>query len=124
MAAIAKMVGVSPRRVLIVEDEVLIAMVLEDILGMLGHIVVATPATYAEAEAAIAAGGFDLAVLDVNLGHDPVFPLADRLCAAGTTIVFATGSHPDSLPDRFRDTTVLEKPYAFQAVEAVLGSLA
>lgn len=124
MAATAKLVGLSPRRVLVVEDEVLIAMVLEDILDMLGHVVVASSASYADASAAIDAGGFDLAVLDVNLGADPVFPLADRLKAVGTTIVFATGSHPDTLPERFRDAAVLEKPYAFQAVEAALKNLA
>ncbi len=124
MAAIAKLASAPPRRVLVVEDEVLIAMVLEDILDLLGHVVVASPATYAEASAAIDAGGFDLAVLDVNLGDEPIFPLADRLTAAGTTIVFATGSHPDSLPERFHGVAVLEKPYAFQAVEAALENLA
>lgn len=110
----------TPRRILVVEDEALIAMVLEDMLDMLGHVVVATPSTYAEAETAIAAGGFDLAVLDVNLGNDPIFPLADRLASTSTPIIFATGSHRDSLPDRFRGMAVLEKPYAVQAVEAAL----
>lgn len=118
--AIAPLPVTVGRHILIVEDEVLISMVLEDILDMLGHSVVATAATFADAERAIAGGGFDLAVLDVNLGHDPVYPLADALVAAGTDIIFATGSHPDSLPDRFRDCTVLEKPYAFQAVESAL----
>jgi len=112
-----------PRRVLIVEDEVLIAMVLEDILDMLGHVVVRTAGSYADADIAIAEGGFDLAVLDVNLGQQPVYPLADRLKAAGTDIIFATGSHPDSLPERFRADAVLEKPYAFQAVETALARL-
>lgn len=112
------------RRVLIVEDEILIAMVLEDVLDMLGHTVVGSPSTYAEAESAIAAGGFDLAILDVNLGNDPVFPLADKLREAGTAIIFATGSHRDSLPPRFAGAPVLEKPYAVQAVETALGELA
>ncbi len=108
------------RRVLIVEDEVLIAMVLEDMLDMLGHIVVSTPSTYAEAEVAIETGGFDTAILDVNLGRQPVFPLAERLRAAGVPIIFATGSHRDTLPPRFAECGVLEKPYAYAAVEALL----
>nr|WP_295664088.1 response regulator [Polymorphobacter sp.] len=116
--------AIVPRRVLIVEDEILIAMVLEDVLEMLGHTVVGSPSTYAEAESAIAAGGFDLAILDVNLGNDPVFPLADKLRCAGTAIIFATGSHPDSLPVQFAGVPVLEKPYAVQAVETALGELA
>lgn len=111
------------RRVLIVEDEVLIAMVLEDALDMLGHVVVGSAASYAETETAIAAGGFDLAILDVHLGSDPVFPLADRLVAAGTSVIFATGSHRDSLPARFDGMAVLEKPYAIAAVEAALAKV-
>lgn len=118
--ATAPLPTTSGRHVLIVEDEVLISMVLEDILDLLGHRVTGTAATYADAERAVAAGGFDLAVLDVNIGAEPVFPLADTLTAAGIDIIFATGSHPDSLPERFRGVAVLEKPYAFQAVETVL----
>ena len=111
-------------RVLIVEDEVLIGMVLEDMLDMLGHGVSANCATLDEAMRAVDAGGFDLAIIDVNIGADPVFPLADRLLAAGTPLVFATGSSSESLPDRYRGLPVLEKPYAFDAVEQVLGQLA
>ncbi|MGI4880014.1 MAG: response regulator [Janthinobacterium lividum] len=123
LEAMANTGAAQRRRILIVEDEVLIAMVLEDILDMIGHDVVGTAVSYADAEVAIAAGGFDLAVLDVNLGAEPVYPLADRIAALGTDIIFATGSHPDSLPQRFRGSAVLEKPYAFQAVEAALGKL-
>lgn len=115
------------RRVLIVEDEVLIGMVLEDILDMLDCVVVGNVATLADAEAridALGSDGFDCAVLDVNLGADPVFPVADRIAALGKPIVFATGSHPDSLPDRFAACPVLEKPYAVAAVEAALEQLA
>lgn len=118
--ATAPLPTTSGRRVLIVEDEVLISMVLEDILDMLGHSVTGTAATFADAQRAVSTGGFDLAVLDVNLGSDPVFPIADALTAAGVDVIFATGSHPDSLPERFRSVAVLEKPYAFQAVETVL----
>ncbi len=76
-------------------------MVLEDMLDMLGHTVVATPGDFAEAEAAIAAGGFDLVIADVNLGADPVYPLADQVVAAGVPLILATGSHRDTLPPRF-----------------------
>lgn len=124
VAASAQKTLASSRRVLVVEDEVLIAMVLEDMLDILGHTVVASPASFAEALGAIGAGGFDLAILDVNLGDNPVFPLADQLRAAGTAVIFATGSHRDSLPDRFVDALVIEKPYTFQAVEAAMRQLA
>lgn len=111
------------RRVMIVEDDALIAMVLEDMLDVLGYTVVSSASTYAEADAAIAAGGFDVAILDVNLGREPVFPLAARLQAAGTSIIFATGSHRDSLPPIFSTVPVIEKPYAVQAVEAALSKV-
>lgn len=113
-------------RILIVEDEVLIGMVLEDILDLLGHTVVGNVASVDEATACLdtLGGGFDCAILDVNLGTDPVFPIADRIAAAGKRIVFATGSHPDSLPERFAADPVLEKPYATAAVEAALEDLA
>jgi len=115
------------RRVLIVEDEVLIGLVLEDILDMLGFAVAGNAASFDEATVTVDAlgpTGFDVAILDVNLGAEPVYPLADRILAMGVPIIFATGSHPDSLPERFAGCTVLEKPYAFSAVEASLSPLA
>ena len=111
------------QRVLVVEDEVLIAMVLEDILDLLGCIVVGSATSLAEAHGFADAGGFEVAVLDVNLGSDPVYPLADRLRADGIAVVFATGSHRDSLPERFAACPVMEKPYAFSAVETALAAL-
>lgn len=114
------------RRVLIVEDEVLIGMVLEDILDMLGCTIVGNAVSLDEGSTlvdSLGAGGFDVAILDVHLGAEPVYPLADRIVAHGVPIIFATGSHPDTLPDRFAGCGVLEKPYAFAAVETALDAL-
>ena len=107
-------------RVLVVEDEVLIGMVLEDILDMLGCVVAGTAATMDEARRLVDADGFDVAILDVNIGSDPIYPLADIIRARAVPIIFATGSLPDSLPERFRDCPVLEKPYVYAGVEAAL----
>lgn len=120
----AALAATSVRRVLVIEDEVLIAMVLEDMLDVIGHVVVATASSFAEAEAAIAAGGFDLVVADVNLGADPIYPLADRVVAAGIPLILATGSHRDTLPPRFAGVPVLEKPYALAATAAALEKIA
>ncbi len=122
-AAMAVATTSPARRVLVVEDEVLIAMVLEDMLGILGYIVVGTSSSYDEAEAAIAAGGFDLVIADVNLGAQPIYPLADRVLAAGVSLILATGSHRDSLPERFADVPLLAKPYALPAIEDVVGKI-
>jgi len=111
------------QRVLIVEDEVLIGLVLEDILEMLGC-AVAGSAESLDTAAALLDGlgrdGFDIAILDVHIGGDPVYPLADRIAALGKRIIFATGSHRDTLPERFAGCGVLEKPYAFAAVETLM----
>lgn len=115
--------AIERRRVLIVEDEVLIALVLEDVLDLIGYEVAGSAATYAEAEALIEAGGFDLAILDVNLGSDPIFPLADRLAARGTPFLFATGSVPGSLPDRFAGVGVIEKPYVAATVQQAIAAM-
>lgn len=113
----------APQRVLIVEDEVLVGMVLEDMLDMLGHKVIANCASLADAEGAVSTGDYDLAIVDVHVGGDPVFPLADAISAAGKPLIFATGSSSGSLPERFRMAIVLEKPYAFAAVEAAVAAL-
>ncbi len=108
-------------RVLVVEDEVLIGMVLEDILDMLGCTLAGMAATMDEAWALAKDSEFDVAILDVNVGADPVFPLADAILERGIPIIFATGSLPDSLPERFGACPVLEKPYVFAGVEAVIA---
>ncbi len=112
-----------PQRVFIVEDEVLVGMVLEDMLDMLGHKVVANCANLPDADGIVSAGDYDLAIIDVHVGGDPVFPLADRILAAGKPLIFATGSSSGSLPERFRNERVLEKPYALTAVEAAVAAL-
>lgn len=109
------------RRVLVVEDEELISLVLQDMLEMLGYSVAGVAASLAEAVPLVDAGGFEIAVLDVNLGADEVYPLADRIAAAGAALVFATGTGAGALPDRFRQHTLLPKPYAMAAVERALA---
>ena len=108
------------RSLLIVEDEPLIAMMLEDFLDALGHRVVATAETLDQADAAVAAGGFDLAILDVNLKGENVWPVATRLSENGIPFVLATGGHVDPPPAQFRDCPLLEKPYTLERVSRVI----
>lgn len=123
MTAAAALASAPPaRRVLIVEDEVLIGLVLEDMLELMGHTVVGNVASLDEAEPILDAG-FDLAILDVHIGGEPVFPLADRVAATGASVLFSTGSSGDSLPERFRNWPLLAKPYSFDAVAAALAAV-
>ena len=107
--------------ILIVEDEPLIAMMLEDFLESLGHQVVATVDCIADAVPKIDSGGFDVAILDVHLrGGDIAWPLADRLVERGIPFVLATGGHIDPPPARHADAPVLSKPYTIDAIEPAL----
>jgi CheY-like chemotaxis protein len=109
------------RSILIVEDEPLIAMMLEDFLETLGHKVVASCDNVDEALDHVAAGGFEVAILDVSLKDGrKVWPVADRLVAAGTPFVLATGGHVEPPPAAHAGAPVLAKPYTIDAIEPAL----
>ena len=108
------------RSILIVEDEPLIAMMLEDFLVELGHEVVASCETVEAALGRCEQGGFDVAILDVSLADGKVWPVADRLAAAGTPFVLATGGHVDPPPPEHAGAPVLAKPYTIDAIEPAL----
>jgi CheY-like chemotaxis protein len=81
----------SAKRILVVEDELMIRMLLEDMLGELGYTVAAEAARIEEALEAAKNADFDIAILDVNLNGQPISPVADALVARGMPFVFATG---------------------------------
>ncbi len=114
----------SPSRILVVEDEPLIAMMLEDFLDMLGKSVAGTADTVVAALAAIDAGGIDAAILDVHLrGGEHSWPVADRLAAAGIPFVLATGGSGDMIESTHRSRPVLSKPFTMDGVEQALDAL-
>jgi DNA-binding response OmpR family regulator len=108
------------RSILIVEDEPLIAMMLEDFLETLGHKVVASCDNVDAALDHVAAGGFEVAILDVSLKDGQVWPVADRLAEAGTPFVLATGGHVDPPPAEHAGAPVLAKPYTIDAIGPAL----
>ena len=99
------------KRILVVEDELMIRMLLEDMLGELGYTVTAEAARIDEALEAAKTADFDLAILDVNLDGQPVLPVADVLVARGMPFVFATGYGERGLPESYRDRPTLKKPF-------------
>ncbi len=110
------------RSILIVEDEPLIAMMLEDFLETLGHDVVGTCDSVEQAIAKVEAGGFDLAIIDVQLKDgQQVWPLADRLAEQGTPFIIATGGHVEPPPEEHADAPILSKPYTIEAIEPALA---
>jgi CheY-like chemotaxis protein len=108
------------KRVLVVEDELMIRMLLEDMLGELGYTVAAEAGRIDEALEATKNADFDLAILDVNLDGQPISPVADALAARGTPFVFATGYGERGLPEPYRDRPTLKKPFQIEGLKHML----
>ncbi len=114
----------APQRILVVEDEPLIAMMIEDFLDMLGKDHAGTADSVASAMEIVGAGGVDAAILDVNLsGGEQSWPIADALAAQGVPFILATGGSGDTVVDAHRDRPVLAKPFTMDAVEQALAAL-
>lgn len=112
------------KRILIVEDEPLIAMMLEDFLDALDHQVAGVADNVATALELIAQNGCDGAILDVNLrAGEQSWPIADRLAEAGIPFVIATGGGDDSIAEAHRARPVLSKPFTMDSVEKALAGL-
>ncbi|HKR16209.1 response regulator [Rhizorhapis sp.] len=105
-------------RLFVVEDEALVAMLLEQMLEDLGCEVVSLAGTVGQAldQVERVAQKVDAAILDVNLGGERVYPVAEALAAHDVPFLFATGYGPSGLEDRYPEHMVLSKPY----VEATL----
>ncbi len=110
----------SGKRVLVVEDEMLVAMQIEDMLSDLGCTSITSAATIETALDFIAANTFDLAMLDVNLDGTRSFVIAEALSEREIPFAFATGY---SVNERFGDRPVLNKPYGVVQFNKVLRKL-
>src|SRR2546427_12380794 len=100
------------KRILVVEDEPMIRMLLEDMLGELGYTIAAEAARIEEALEATKNGDFDLAILDADLNGQPASPVADALVTRGTPFVFATGYA--AVPEPFRGRPMRRKPFQLE----------
>jgi CheY-like chemotaxis protein len=108
-------------RILIVEDEIIVALFMEDLLAELGYDVVGVVSRLDEALAR--APDYQMAVLDVHLNGKPVFDFADRLAEDGTPFVFATGYGERGIPERHRGRPVLQKPFGPDDLRAALKKI-
>jgi DNA-binding response OmpR family regulator len=109
-------------RILVVDDEPLISMLVENWLDELGCEVVG-PARTVEDALALADGQLDGAILDVNLGGGNCYPLANVLRARGVPLAFATGDSGLDEGQGFKNPILLPKPFDFEAVKAALNTL-
>ena len=110
------------RRVLVVEDEALVAMLLETILEDMGCMAVGPAATVDEGLRMAADEAVDAALLDVNVAGRQVFPVAQALKDRGVPFVFSTGYGEGGLPDEGRGQPTLQKPFTEAAVRDALMS--
>jgi CheY-like chemotaxis protein len=110
-------------RILVVEDEYLIRMLLEDMLDDLGFDIAAAVGTLAEAKEIAANGDFNAAVLDVNLDGQEIYPVAEILAKRGKPFVFVTGYGEGGLSDPYRDRPALQKPFQAEQIKTVLVKL-
>jgi DNA-binding NtrC family response regulator len=111
---------IAGRDVLLVEDETLISFLIEDMLTQLGAGSVRHAARLASAHEMVSKQTPALAVLDVNVAGEPVFPLAEKLLALGTPIVFTTGYGRAGFGPRWDNAEVIQKPFNFAALEKSL----
>ena len=98
-------------RVFLVEDEFLLGMALEEDLQAAGCVVVGPFRSLAHAREAAQREQFDLAILDINLAGELVYPLADELIARGMPFLFLSGYGTADMPLRFRAVRRLPKPH-------------
>ena len=108
------------RSILVVEDEPLIAMMLEDFLESLGHSIHQTCDNLSDALVAVEMDGFDVAILDVNLKGEAVWPVAERLRAKNIPFVIASGGHVEPPPAAFAHAPLLDKPYTIDRITPAL----
>jgi DNA-binding NtrC family response regulator len=113
-----------PLKVLIVEDEAMISMLIEDAVEEAGHEVAATAANVADAMEAAGSGEFDVALIDVNLNGQRAHALPVKLTARGKPFAFMTGYGSAGVPDQFPEAPVIGKPFTDRQVVDVLALLA
>ena len=111
-------------RILLVEDEMLVAMNIEDMLLDLGHEVAGIASRLAPALALARETELDAALLDVNLAGEQSFPVADLLEERGIPFVFATGYGIQGIVERHRGRVVIQKPFRLDDLDCALRSAA
>ena len=110
------------RRILLVEDEMLIAAMLEDMLDDLGCVVVGPAARVAQALALIEAEVIDAAVLDISLHRELSYPVADALIARRIPFLFSTGYDKSRIRTGYQSSPMLQKPYHLRDLAKVLAT--
>ena len=111
---------INARRILVVEDEMLIAMNFEELLAELGHTVIAVATRLPQALTLAADSDIDFAILDLNLAGSLTFPVAEVLRKRGAPFMFASGYGTHGLIDGYHDVHLLPKPFGLEELEKTI----
>jgi CheY-like chemotaxis protein len=111
------------KRVLVVEDSPVVAPFTADLLEELGYSVIGPAPNMAAARELIEAEAFDVAIMDIHIRGERVFPLCDALAAKGVPFLLTSGYADWQIPEKWEDRPRLQKPYTIDAVEAALAGL-
>lgn len=117
------MIETKPCRILVVEDEAMVAMLIEDILDELGHDVIGPVSRADRAIELLASVEVDGALLDVNIDGGPSYAIADRLVALERPFVFVTGYGEAGLEPDYRCHPVLQKPFTSDLIAEALAHI-
>ena len=115
--------GAEVKRALVVEDEIMVAMYVEDLLTELGFEVAGLATGLDQALPLAREGSFDFAVLDINLAGQSSFPVADVLRARGIPFLFASGYGSKGLSDGYRDAIRIQKPFLSRDLEEAIARI-
>ena len=107
-------------KILVIEDEAMISLLIEDMLLELGYSTIWLATSVAQALASIAERRPDVAVLDVNLGGERAYPVAERLAELDIPFVFATGYGRFGVDARWSARPVIQKPYNIETLDEAL----
>jgi CheY-like chemotaxis protein len=111
------------RRALVVEDEIMVAMYVEDLLTELGYEVAGLATSLDQALPLAERGEFDFAVLDINLAGQTSFPVADALRARGIPFLFASGYSSRGVNEAYRDAVRIQKPFLSRDLAQAIATL-
>ena len=120
-------IALTKKRILVIEDESLIVMMLDDILDELDYEMATDIGTLSGALEILnrddACAQFDAAILDVNLNGEKAWPAADRLIALDIPFLLSTGASQDDTPPAYQHIPNICKPYSFSGLQAALDTL-
>ena len=116
-------ISISGNRVMVVEDEALVAMVVTESLTNLGYVVVGPFSRCSDAMSAVESGDIDAAILDVNLDGEMVYPLADMLVSRKVPFIFVTSYGAESIDRRFMHIPVIQKPVERHVLQRIFAPL-